>query len=256
MRIAQIAACSKPSGPRRVLGDESISNGGFELRGANGGSVTNMHAVSIWRAANVAHFMAPGHGLGTGNVVTIAGFVDDTFNASNVTVTKVNDDEFTYPNTGIDIDYDAPYYDADGYFTTDPLQWWTKVPDDGMIAQTGVASEFHEGSKAAKLIGGVLSPSNCRISQDNNTVPGTEYELSFWTRGDGVHAGEFYMYDRVSSEDIIARVSTGASSSVWTKVTNTFVAPVGCTSVRVMFYAPSQGVAYFDDVSFRPARYE
>ncbi|MHB1462728.1 MAG: beta strand repeat-containing protein, partial [Armatimonadota bacterium] len=67
-------------------------------------------------ATNVATLTIVGHQLRTGQVVTIAGMTDSTFNAANVTVTGVTADTFTYANTGSEV---ADGVSAAGKMTVD-----------------------------------------------------------------------------------------------------------------------------------------
>lgn len=141
----------------------------------------------------------------------------------------------------------------EGFEMGNDLQWWVKTPVDGSLGQTSVLDEVHTGTIAAKLTAGATLPSDCRISQDNPTTPGADYVMSFWTRGDGVNAGAYMMYDRISGLDIVARVSTGISDVAWQQIIVRFTAPVNCTNVRTIFYAPATGgSAYYDDTSFKP----
>ena len=93
-----------------------------------------------------------------------------------------------------------------------------------------------------------------QISQDITVVPGTTYELTFWTKGDGVNAGVFALYRNTAPATyLITNGSTGVTGVNWTKVTRQFTVPAGCTSVKIWFFAPNVngGFAVFDDVSFK-----
>ena len=63
-----------------------------------GGKTTELRE----RTSNVASIQSTGHGLVTSDVVTISGMSDATYNEVGVTVTRIDDDNFTYPNTGSD----------------------------------------------------------------------------------------------------------------------------------------------------------
>jgi hypothetical protein len=141
----------------------------------------------------------------------------------------------------------------EGFELDHNLQWWVKLPEDGLLEETGAPLEVHTGLIAAKLTGGAVSPSIVRISQDNPTTPGNEYVMSFWARGDGVNGGAYYMFDRISGNDIIPRTDTGITGIFYQQVSVKFTAPVGCTNVRTIFYAPSAdgGFMCVDDTSFR-----
>lgn len=57
--------------------------------------------VSRARATNVATLVTEAHGLSTGMIIDVSGFVADTdYNVTNVTVTVTNTTTFTYPSTG------------------------------------------------------------------------------------------------------------------------------------------------------------
>jgi len=54
------------------------------------------------RTANVASIQSTGHGMSTSDVATISNMTDSSYNEVGVTITRIDDDNFTYPNTAGD----------------------------------------------------------------------------------------------------------------------------------------------------------
>lgn len=109
-------------------------------------------------------------------------------------------------------------------------------------------ASVHGGAKAAKI---TYAAGGSYIYQDFFIKAGAVCTLKFWTRGDGTNQGQYQVY-RVNSTaaDIVAKKTTGVTSTTWTEVTETFTAPAGCYQVRVYFHQPvAAGDAYFDDVT-------
>lgn len=118
----------------------------------------------------------------------------------------------------------------------------------------------HGGSASCKLTttgatGG--STDAAYVYQDNVVTGSTEYTLSFWTRGDGTHDGQW----RISDADIAGAdgyitntLDTLITGTTFTQVRQTFVTPAGTTNLRVLFFSPIEGsgaYANFDDVSLQ-----
>lgn len=166
-------------------GSNTVLNPGFETRPANTGLRTNVHASSIWRAANVAHFTAPGHGLITGDIVTISGFIEPTFNAANVTVTRVNDNEFTYPNSGVDINPDGLEFQQlanTGFEITGSPVFanWTSYNYSGVVSRD--TTDPHSGTACCKVPDAVTF-----CGQPIYLWANVTYRLTLWARGDGTN---------------------------------------------------------------------
>lgn len=89
--------------------------------------------------------------------------------------------------------------------------------------------------------------------------PGQNLRLSFWQRGDGsANTGKFAVYD-VSNSAYIFDLTVGdrgsiISTTTYAEVVKAFVAPAGCTSIRVYFYMNNSfndNTMYVDDASIR-----
>jgi len=134
----------------------------------------------------------------------------------------------------------------------DPDFWddWDESAGDGTLAHT---ADVHAGADACEATAGATA--NTLVEQSVNVQANRRYKLSFWTKGDGVNAGRYRLYDDDGFADIIALVSTGVTGAVYTEVTAYFVAPAGCMSVTIYLHCPvaNGGIAYFDDVSIRSA---
>ena len=87
--------------------------------------------------------------------------------------------------------------------------------------------------------------------------PSTEYTLSFWTQGDGIHEGQWSVTDSDlgAPEGRISNVlDTGVTAATWTQVTYTFVTPALTTHIYIALSSPGEGSgAYtlYDDVSLQ-----
>src|SRR3990170_2469103 len=126
---------------------------------------------------------------------------------------------------------------------------WTETAGDGALANE--TTIVHSGSDAAKITAGATA--NTKVAQTFATVAGENYELEFWTRGDGTNAGRYGVYDVTGSADIVAAVTTGVTGTTYTMVQVRFTTPARCVSVRPDLWCPATdtGIAYFDDVSVK-----
>jgi len=124
---------------------------------------------------------------------------------------------------------------------------WTDNAGTGAIAIE--TSSVYEGTNAAKLTAGVSV--DTYIYQDIPVVMGSDYTLSFYTRGDGTYAGRYRIYDVTNSADIVATTATGVTGTTYTLVEDAFTVPATCESVRIYLYCPGTngGIAYFDAVA-------
>jgi hypothetical protein len=102
---------------------------------------------------------------------------------------------------------------------------WPQSIGDGAIAVEGTL--VHSGSQAAKLTSGPTA--NTFINQYFTVTPGSTYQFTFWTRGDGTNTGRYQIYDGTHGASIIVATSTGISGTAYQLVTGTFTAPVGTT---------------------------
>lgn len=106
-------------------------NGGFETAGLDGGQKSPVMSATRARTSNVATITTTlAHGYVNGNVATvITGFTDTTFNGTNKTITRIDDNTFTYPSTGDDVVAGA---DTGGKFSTDVLANWVENAGRGI----------------------------------------------------------------------------------------------------------------------------
>ena len=134
---------------------------------------------------------------------------------------------------------------------------WINYAPDGAIADE--TTLVHSGSHAAKITAGPAHYSF--VFQTIAVVPGATSVLTFWTRGDGTHAGRVFVYDNNNGAFIVDRVTTGVPGTTYTQVSVPFTSPAlggspfkfACESVLVGMVCPSTngGIAYFDNVSVR-----
>lgn len=125
---------------------------------------------------------------------------------------------------------------------------WSQSLTGGTITlDTGV---YASGAASAKLTrSGAASP---YVYRTVTVVPGEQYRLRMAARGDGTNAGNYRVRDVTNAIDIKASTSTGITGTTFQIVTYDFIAPTGCTSVRVFFIAPAAaGSAWFDEVSLQ-----
>jgi hypothetical protein len=143
---------------------------------------------------------------------------------------------------------------------TPPLRFrsWTQVDAGGRGGSGGVFVEttnHRSGSAAAQMVddtGGGLSASSY-VFQTVSACESKFYNLSFWSRADGGGSdGFYYVYDASNSAYIVNPTHTSASGTSYENITNTFKAPVGCSSVLVALTGACAAMAasvYYDDVS-------
>lgn len=234
-------------GTGETLGSELLSNTGFETSGTNGGLKSGVAIVNVARASNVATIEATGHGLSSTNVATITGVTTAGFDATGVTVTVLDADHFTYPNTGSDVLETA---DATGKITTDVFANWSETEGGGLITKT--TALVKSGTYAALLTQSSGGSGNA-LTQTIVVTASTRYKLTFYAAGDGTNAGRYGLYDVSNSADIVAATSTAITAGAYSLITKYFTTPTGCTSLRVNLYpaAVASAYAYFDDVSVK-----
>lgn len=123
---------------------------------------------------------------------------------------------------------------------------WVETAGDGALADEVVF--FYSGAHACRATSGPTS--NTKVEQAITVVPGAVYDISFWTRGDGVNAGRYAVYDVTNAAYIVPVTSTGVAAAVYAKVSVRVTAPAGCVSMRLDLMCPpvNAGVAYFDVV--------
>jgi hypothetical protein len=138
---------------------------------------------------------------------------------------------------------------------------WTETAGDGAIADEGVI--VHGGAHACKLTSGAGANTYIRLGVASNLIgafliglrPGMACTLAFWTRGDGVNAGRYSVYDNTNGAWIRTTVPTGVTGTDYAQVTYTFTVPANCYNLYFTLLGPSAngGVCYFDDVTFTVA---
>lgn len=135
----------------------------------------------------------------------------------------------------------------------DDFSNYTEFESNGATVEDET-SIVHSGSHACKISEGGGGSGWAYIYQDIALQPGTRYNLGFYTRGDGTHAGNYQIYDLSNSANIVALKSTNITGTTFTFVYETFTAPAGCSSVRI-YLAGNIGtgsIVYFDTVYVFP----
>ncbi|NCB45094.1 MAG: hypothetical protein EOM59_21085, partial [Clostridia bacterium] len=133
--------------------------------------------------------------------------------------------------------------------------WTETVGSGGIISDE--TTFVHSGSNASKLVSSGVAWYLPQVTQSLTVVANKEYQLSFWARGNGTHAGKYAIYDLTNGNYLNGTnwgMSTGIAGTDYAQVVTTFVAPSGCSSV-VLFFVPDNSsagnIAYFDDVSVK-----
>lgn len=126
--------------------------------------------------------------------------------------------------------------------------WGVDVQASGYVDASSLFGGAHGGAVGAKCrnVGG-----SSGVGQAITVTPSTNYRLTFWTRGDGVEAGVYYIYDITNLGFIIGSTTTGVGGTTYALVTQDFTSPAGCVSLGVNLYSPpGNGTnAWFDDVA-------
>lgn len=144
-----------------------------------------------------------------------------------------------------------PAFSTAGAGGADVFGSWTESAGDGTISLTTTSGEFVTGN-AAKLTAG--TGRNTFIRQDvSGIIPGETYRLQFSTRGSSAVPGRFGVYNDTGSAWIRLTGTSGVHSDSFQAVTYDFVAPAGCTTVRLYLYCPdtSSAFACFDDIELK-----
>lgn len=138
-------------------------------------------------------------------------------------------------------------YDGDGMVTN--LYWET-----GNAATLTTVSGGYAGSCALVVNGSTDS----HIYQDiSNIVPEASYRFSFYVKSGSFASGgsvdyylQFYGIYDLSNSGYIETFHDVSAASVWTQITHDFVAPAGCSAVRVFLGASSgSATSRFDEVT-------
>lgn len=142
-----------------------------------------------------------------------------------------------------------PGFETPGGGGADIWANWVETAGDGALANEIVI--VHQGVDAARITSGVTS--NTKVAQTIAVVAGQQYRLRIWTRGDGVNAGRYGIFDVTNGVDIVAPTSTGVTAAVWTMFDVEFTVPAGSISVRIDLWCPpvNGGICYFDATEVR-----
>lgn len=128
--------------------------------------------------------------------------------------------------------------------------WSAGAVNDPAGNRVEATATAHGASAAVKVSRGT---GTCHLSRTIPVLPGTTYDLSFWTQGNGTVAGRYAVYDVTHSTFIVPGTSTGITATSWKQVSTTFTAPAGCTQARIYAYNPSlAGFALYDDWRVTP----
>jgi hypothetical protein len=128
---------------------------------------------------------------------------------------------------------------------------WGQYPGNGTITED--TTIYKSGGSSCKMS---YVTGSAYIRQNFSVVAGRTYRLQFWTRGDGTHGGFYRLRDNTNIEELFDPVymPTGVDGTEWQLITEDFVAPAGCSSVRLFFYSYFPGVAadvWYDLVSVK-----
>ncbi len=128
-----------------------------------------------------------------------------------------------------------PGFETAGAGGADVWANWLETAGDGAIANEAVV--IHEGSDAAKLT--CNTPYATSIYQNFTVVSGKRYHLRFWGRDDGVTGNYIVIYDVDNAESIAVLVGPPSIlGGAYAQKALEFTAPAGCTTARIVFYAP------------------
>lgn len=224
--------------------ETNLQYGKLTAYGVPKSSTTNWKTTYVSGAGTVADPMIVNDAVDwtTGDEVVITPTSDNAANdkeAEYMIVTKVDASTYSLVSTNQMVN--------EGFEGANFARW-TQTAGNGAIAIE--TSSVHAGAKAVKITAGSLFNTNI-YSEDVYVIPGTTYDLSFWTRGDGTYDGRYGVYNVTASSWITSATSTGVTGTSYTEVTTTFTAPAGCYKVRLYLWCPSTngGIAYFDDCS-------
>ena len=172
-------------------------------------------------------------------------------------------------NMTLNSDYNPSVYgtelsvnsDFENWSSTTPDNWSSRLQNGSTLTKD--TSTPHSGSNSAKLTHGTSTHwYDAEIYQDIVVTPNKLYELNFWTKGDGTNYGAFAIYDNTHSAYLITdekgsiiggSISTQITTTTWTKFSQRFTPPSGCTSVRITLSVATVTNAYaeFDNISLK-----
>lgn len=127
------------------------------------------------------------------------------------------------------------------------LHWSESIPPGAaVVADAGI---FAGGVQSCRLDNGLGGAPDVR--QSIAVTAGQMLDLTFYTRGNGVSAGFYAVWDNTNAAFVIPLTSTGQTAAAWAQITSSFIVPVGCVSIEVRFYgalAAGQSI-WFDIIS-------
>jgi hypothetical protein len=199
----------------------------------------------INNSTGLAGHYSPGHAN------CLAGFGEDCLVKIAVEHVVASPPSIT-PTLGAEIVLN-PGFETAGGGGADIWANWTEGAGDGALANE--TTLVHSGSDAAKLTCGPTLYTTY-IFQYIAVTPGATYQFSYWTKDDGAHGCYVQLYDASNAATLWD--SAAPRGTTYVQVSVPFVAPVGCVSVAMAFYAPlfNTSIAYFDDVSVKPVTVE
>ncbi len=134
--------------------------------------------------------------------------------------------------------------------------WW-EIEGAGILVRTVVPGEFRSGTAALKMTRGVAAD-NTHVYNAFVIVPGRTYRYNIWTRSEAVGGveGKWCIYDWINGAYITVPPGlhgTGVTGPIYTLITGTFVAPVGCTLAGIYLWCPTVvgKIVWFDDISVK-----
>ncbi len=133
--------------------------------------------------------------------------------------------------------------------TTDNFGIWGVNAVSGKVEwTTGSYSGVH-AMKITNNTGGT----NLNATLNFTVTPSTDYNFSFYTKGDGTNSGYYRIYNLTGDAEIKAKATTGISSTTYTKKSILFTTPSGCVSVRFYLYGSGTNgsIIYFDKANLR-----
>ena len=141
-----------------------------------------------------------------------------------------------------------PGFETAGGGGADIFASWDESAGTGTITNEGAV--VHSGAHALKFTAGASWWTTLVVQYSITVVPLSKYRIKFWTRGDGTHAGNWYIARTSDSSYIIPIAETGVPGAVYTQVITDFTVPAGCVSIYIVFLATvtNGGICYFDDV--------
>jgi hypothetical protein len=166
------------------------------------------------------------------------------------------------PLTGTELVLNAGFEDYATVGANEVFDDW----NNGIIGTANINADTtneHGGAACVKLTttGATGGSTDYAVIYKGYDVTGnTEYTVSFWTRGDGTHDGQYSITDTNlvgSDRNIIGPTDTMASDTTWTKITRTLITPAITTNLTIGLFSPIEGnsgtapYALFDDVSLQ-----